>query len=117
MRVPDDRSNSSASTRRDFLKSSGAAAGAALAGHVALAPRIFAAGSDTLKVGLVGCGGRGSGAATDALRADPQARLTAMGDVFADKLPFSLAQLKESEVGGQVDVAGDRQFLGFDAYR
>src|ERR1051326_7371398 len=77
--------------RRDFLKGSTAAALAgSLAGQIALAPRVFAAGSDILKVGLVGCGGRGTGAASQALHADPHVQLTAMGDAFADKLEDSL---------------------------
>lgn len=104
-------------TRRAFLKSSTTAAGAALVGQLALAPRVFAAGSDVLKVGLVGCGGRGSGAAVDALQADPNVKLTAMGDAFADKLEGSLGRLRESAVADKVAVDSDRKFVGFDAYK
>jgi len=67
-------------TRRDFLKTSAAAAGAAVAGGLAVSRAVHAAGSDILKVGLVGCGGRGSGAAVDALTADPHTKLVAMHD-------------------------------------
>jgi predicted dehydrogenase len=106
------------SDRRDFLKGSAAAVAAGtLAGQLALAPRVFAAGSDVLKVGLVGCGGRGTGAASDALRADPHLQLTAIGDAFADKLESSLATLKNSEVGDKVSVGSDQKFTGFDAYK
>jgi predicted dehydrogenase len=106
------------SSRRDFIRNSAAAVvGGTLAGQMALAPRAFAAGSDVLKVGLVGCGGRGSGAALNALSADPNVKLTAMGDAFADKLESSLAALRESEVGDKVAVESNRKFVGFDAYK
>ena len=104
--------------RRDFLKGSTAAVVAGtLAGQMALAPRVFAAGSDVLKVGLVGCGSRGAGAASQALHADPHVQLTAMGDAFADKLEFSLATLKNSDIGEKVAVGSDHKFVGFDAYK
>jgi hypothetical protein len=107
-----------APNRRDFLKGSTAAAVAgSLAGQFALAPRLFAAGSDILKVGLVGCGGRGSGAASQALHADPNVQLTAMGDAFADKLEDSLLGLKSSDIGDKVAVSSDHKFVGFDAYK
>src|SRR5579871_3953697 len=99
--------------RRDFLKESTAAAVAGtLAGQLALAPRLFAAGSDVLKVGLVGCGGRGTGAASQALHADPNVQLTAMGDAFADKLESSLSTLKNSDIGEKVAVGSDHKFVG-----
>src|SRR5437762_4454633 len=104
--------------RRDFLKGSAAAVAAGtLAGQLSLAPRVFAAGSDVLKVGLVGCGGRGTGAASQALHADPQVQLVAMGDAFADKLESSLATLQNSDVGDKVAVGSDHKFTGFDAYK
>jgi predicted dehydrogenase len=110
--------NLSASDRREFLKGSAAAVAAgALAGQLALAPRVFAAGSDVLKVGLVGCGGRGTGAASQALHADPHVQLVAMGDAFADKLESSLTDLRNSDVGEKVAVGSDQKFIGFDAYR
>lgn len=105
-------------SRRDFLKSSSVAVvGSALAGQLALAPRAFAAGGETLKLGLIGCGGRGSGAAVNALNADPNVKLVAMGDAFADKLQSSLTNFRNSELAGKVAVESDRQFVGFDAYK
>ncbi|HLJ11816.1 MAG TPA: Gfo/Idh/MocA family oxidoreductase [Planctomycetaceae bacterium] len=105
-------------SRRDFLKGTAMAAVAGtLAGESGLAPRVFAAGSELLKIGLVGCGGRGSGAASQALHADPHVQLVAMGDAFADKLESSLSGLKNSDVGEKVAVAGDHKFVGFDAYK
>ncbi|MBI3864611.1 MAG: Gfo/Idh/MocA family oxidoreductase [Planctomycetia bacterium] len=106
-----------APSRRDFLKGSAAAMTGAIAAQHALAPRVFAAGSDVLKVGLVGCGGRGTGAASQALHADPHVQLTAMGDAFADKIESSLAGLKNSDIGEKVSVVSDHKFVGFDAYK
>jgi predicted dehydrogenase len=107
------RSLSNRSSRRDFLKTS-----AAVAGALAAVPQVHAAGSDVLKIGLIGCGGRGSGAAAQALKADPNVKLTAMGDMFADRLEYSLNGLKrDKELSDMVDVPADRQFVGFDAYK
>ena len=107
-----------APSRREFLtRSSAAVVAGTLASQLSLAPRAFAAGSDVLKIGLVGCGGRGSGAASQALHADPHVQLTAMGDAFADKLESSLSNLKNSDVGEKVAVSSDHKFVGFDAYK
>src|SRR5215831_15888291 len=92
-------------SRRDFLKAT--TAGAALA----VAPAVHAAGGDTLRVGLVGCGGRGTGAATQALHADPAVRLVAVGDMFADRLDASLSQLKsDGDISAKIDVKDDHRF-------
>ncbi len=104
-----------ASTRRDFLTASAAAAGATLIGNL---PTVHAAGGDTLKIGLVGCGGRGTGAATQALHADPNVKLVAMGDAFGDRILGSLEQLKsEGDINAKIDVPQERCFSGFDAYK
>src|SRR5215468_1398387 len=103
-----------ASTRRDFLHASTAA----VAGTLGLAAGVHAAGGDTLKVGLIGCGGRGTGAAAQALRADPNVKLVAMGDAFEDRLQTSLAALlKDEEVARKVEVKPEGRFVGFDAYK
>ena len=81
------------------------------------APFVHAAGSDTIKVGLVGCGGRGTGAAEQALTADSGTRLVAIADAFQDRIDDHLPTLKGSKVGGRVDVPKDRQYAGFDAYK
>jgi predicted dehydrogenase len=71
-----------------------------------------------LRVGLIGCGDRGTGAAAEALNADQNVKLVAMGDAFADRLQSSLAKLREDKtVNAKVDVREDRCFVGFDAYR
>lgn len=101
------------SNRRTFLKAAGATAAT-----VALAPGAHAAGNDLLRVGLVGCGGRGTGAAREALRADPNVRLVAMCDAFMDRLDSSLKSLKNvKDIANKVDVAEDRKFDGFDGYK
>jgi predicted dehydrogenase len=79
-------------------------------------PNVHAAGSDLLRVGLVGCGARGTGAATQALAADSHVQLVAMADAFEDRLEQSLSHLKQDEkVGSKVAVAPDHRFVGFDA--
>jgi predicted dehydrogenase len=106
-------------SRRDFLQKSTAAA---LAGSVSsgllLGRSAHAAGSDVLKVGLIGCGGRGTGAAKNALSADANVKLVAMGDVFADHLQSSLSNLSaDGEVADKVAVDEEHRFIGFDAYQ
>ena len=101
--------------RRNFL---GTAAGAAAALPTLWAPAVHAAGSDRLKVGLIGCGGRGSGAASQALSTKGDVVLTAVGDVFPDRIDQCLRSLEVMEpIAAKVDVPVDRRFFGFDAYR
>ncbi len=73
-------------------------------------------GDDKIRVGLIGCGGRGSGAAGQALKADPGVVLYAMGDVFSDRLENSRGHLTNT-YGDRVDVPQERRFIGFDAYK
>ena len=102
--------NDPKTTRREFVK--------AAAALLAAAPLAHAAGDDRIRVGLVGCGGRGTGAATQALDADPGVVIWAMADVFEDKLNASLDELRRhAPAAGRVDVPPERRFLGFDAYR
>jgi predicted dehydrogenase len=103
-------------SRREFLKDTGriAAASALAAG---IAPRIYAGQSNTIKVALIGCGGRGTGAADNALSVKQgPIKLVAMGDVFENRLKSSYENLKRMHAG-KVDVPGDRRFIGFDAYK
>ncbi|MEX0701675.1 MAG: Gfo/Idh/MocA family oxidoreductase [Planctomycetales bacterium] len=106
-------------SRRDFLKTSAAAAlaGGALAGTAKVSHGFYAGGDDTIKVGFIGCGGRGTGAARQALLADENIKLVAMADAFEDRLQSSLENLMASEVAQKVDVPKERQFVGFDAYK
>src|SRR3954465_15550455 len=107
------------STRRDFLKTSTLAVTGAVAAPFIMGTRTSAASpGDTIKVGLIGCGGRGSGAAKNALSADKNVILTAMGDTFEDRLKSSLASLKkDQEVGERVEVKPENCFIGLDAYQ
>lgn len=101
-------------SRRSFLKKSSALAAASLAApYIALSPNTFGQ-SQTLKVGLVGCGGRGTGAAREALKADQNVVLTAVGDVFDKQIDVSLREL-EREVGDKLKV--ENKFVGLDAYQ
>ncbi|MBN2128694.1 MAG: Gfo/Idh/MocA family oxidoreductase [Sedimentisphaerales bacterium] len=103
-------------SRRDFLKTTGrvAAVSAVSAGIV---PSLYAASNDTIQVALIGCGGRGSGAASDALSVrDGRLKLVAMGDVFEDRLTSSYQNLKNRHKD-MVDVPEERKFIGFDAYK
>ena len=109
-----------ASSRRDFLRDSTATMiGAATAASTvtSAAPLVHAAGSETIKVGLVGCGGRGTGAATQALTADSGTKLVAMADVFGDRLNDSLSELLKESVCARVDVPKERQYTGFDSFK
>jgi predicted dehydrogenase len=103
-------------TRRDFLKNTGRiAAVSALAGTAI--PRVYAAEDNTIRVALIGCGGRGGGAAANALatKSGP-IKLVAMADVFPERVKKDLNWLKK-EAADQVDVPPERQFVGFDAYK
>ena len=96
-------------TRRQFLAASAA---------IAAAPHLHAAGDDLLKVGLIGCGGRGTAATMEALRADKNVKLVAMADAFEDRLNDSLAAIqKKPDVAAKVDVKPETRFVGFDAYK
>src|SRR5205814_7061081 len=76
-----------------------------------------AQGSDRIKIGLIGCGGRGTGAALDALQADPGATLTAMGDVLKSALDSSLDNMKGvPEFTSKIMVTPENKFVGLDAY-
>ena len=123
------RSNKSSSmSRRSFIqKSALTASGAALTS--ALRPGAYAAGSDELKIGLVGCGGRGTGAAMQALTAtEYPVKLWSMGDLFADQIKASHTMLRSGAEGRydrssfpslseKMDVPGERRFSGFDSFQ
>ena len=108
-------------TRRQFVKRSSILAGLAggtIAESMTPAFGVHTAGDDTLKVGLIGCGGRGTGAATQALMADSQVKLVAMADVFEDRLKQSLKSLNKTDgLQSKIDVPPERQFVGFEAYK
>jgi myo-inositol 2-dehydrogenase/D-chiro-inositol 1-dehydrogenase len=105
-------------SRRSFLKTSAVVAGGAFAGTLAIPRNAHAAGDDVLRVGLVGCGGRGTGAAAQALYADKNVKLVAMGDAFSDRLSSSLEILrKQAKIADKIQVTPENCFVGFDAYQ
>src|SRR6187549_2152137 len=98
--------------RRDFFKTSGVAFTAG-----AVIPAVHAAQDSTVQIALVGCGGRGTGAAQNALGVqNGPVKLVAMADVFEDRLNTSHKALKE-KFEGQVDVPDDKKFISFDGYK
>jgi len=103
-------------SRREFLRRSAVlAAAGGLAGAVP-AFGVHTAGSDLLRVGLIGCGGRGTGAAAQALSADKNVKLVALADLFDDRMKICLSSLnKRPELADKIDVPPERQFSGFDA--
>ena len=102
-------------SRRDFLKSSTvAAAGVALAGGLSMARSAHAAGPDQIKVALIGCGGRGTGAAANCLNAPDNIKIVAVADAFEDRARGAANSLKNNP---KADIAEDRIFIGFDAYQ
>ena len=103
-------------SRRDFLKSSAALVSTTAVSSLAIGRSAHGAGDDVLRVGLIGCGGRGSGAAVNALNADKNAKLVAMADVFEWRLSGSLGRIKAIKPD-QVAVDDDHRFVGLDAYR
>ncbi len=112
-------------SRRRFIQGSSAALAAA--SLTSLVPRVHAAGDETLKIALVGCGNRGTGAAANALQTAGPVKLWAMADTFADRLEGSLEVLQNggrasggavpASVAERVDVSPERRFVGLDAYR
>lgn len=103
-------------SRRKFLASSTVAVSAAMTGSLAVSRSAHAAGSDILKVGLIGCGGRGSGAAVNALNAEKNVKLVAMADVFPENIKASLRNIKAIKPQ-QVAVDDDHCFAGLDGYQ
>jgi predicted dehydrogenase len=102
------------SSRRHFLKA--AAAGTALAANLNLLANAHAAGSDEIRVGLIGCGGRGTGAADNCLSSAPNVKLVAVGDAFRDRIDYCLHHRDVRKHKDQVDVPERRKFVGLDAF-
>lgn len=105
-------------SRRYFIKTAGAITASALIpkNTILASESAWVANNNTLKVGLIGCGNRGTGAAKEALNADPNVILTAMADAFSDQLETSYKTLK-SKLPQKVQIANDKKFVGLDAYQ
>ncbi|MBA3313639.1 MAG: Gfo/Idh/MocA family oxidoreductase [Planctomycetota bacterium] len=115
-------------SRREFLQATAASVGGAILLSPALSAGAYAAGGDTIKVALIGCGARGTGAIAQALSTPQPVKLWAMADAFSDRLEGSLAELekgapgsynlaKGTGFGDKLDVPPERRFVGLDAYR
>src|SRR5580700_5865563 len=103
-------------SRREFIKNTGKLAAASALANVAI-PNVHAAGSDEIQIVLIGCGGRGTGAAGNALSVKRgPIKLVAMADLFPERLQASFSHLQQ-RYAAKMDVPLDRQFLGFDAYQ
>src|SRR5205814_8805819 len=107
----------SVTSRREFLKTTGRVAAASALAGVAL-PHVHAAEDNTLQLALIGCGGRGTGAAANALTTSKLGpiKLVAMADVFEHKLKGSYDTLNK-KYSSQIDVPEDRKYIGFDGYQ
>jgi len=100
-------------TRREFIKTTAAAGlAAAIPGNLGL----FAQGSDAIRIGVIGCGGRGTGAAINALDAAPGVEIVALFDPFQDRIESSLRKLREKHAD-KVEVTPETCFTGLDGYR
>lgn len=105
------------SSRREFLQGSAAlVAGATLASQLSLARMVHAAGSEQIKVALIGCGGRGNGAVSDCMAADPGVKVIAVADSFERQAKSAAKRLRENH-RDRVDLPDDRVFFGLDAYQ
>src|SRR5580698_2432232 len=104
-------------SRRNFLKTTAAATAAAAAANAFIARSAYASSDETVKVALIGCGGRGSGACAQALSTSKgPIKLVSMADAFQDRLESAHKNLKVAHPE-QVDVKDDKKFVGFDAYK
>ena len=108
-------SNQAPTSRRKFIKTAGKLAAVSPLANLAI-PAVHAAGSDLIQVALIGSGGRGGGAAANALSVKRgPTKLVAMADIFPERLDRTLNSLKQ-RFASQMDVPRERQFIGFDAY-
>jgi predicted dehydrogenase len=98
-------------SRRDFIKASAASVAA-----LGVAGRAYAAGTDTIRVGIVGCGGQGTRDLVSCVKSSPGVEIAAMGDLFEDRLEESIEKLRK-EVPDALKVTPDKRFVGFDAYK
>src|SRR6187399_3200546 len=113
--------NKNESSRREFVKTSGLLAGGLIAAPLLSHANFFSGSADTIKIALIGCGGRGTGAAMQALLSKQNVKLVAMADAFKDRLDNCYASLtsednEEGNVKARVDVPEANRFVGFDAY-
>src|SRR5687768_17778372 len=109
-------------TRRDFVKQTSLLAGGLIAAPLISQANYFSGSDDTIKVAVVGCGGRGTGAAMQALLTKQNVKLVAMADAFRDRLDQCYSYLfdennEEGNVKSRVSVPEENKFTGFDGYK
>ncbi|REL39045.1 gfo/Idh/MocA family oxidoreductase [Rhodohalobacter sp. SW132] len=106
-------------SRKDFVKKTSLfAGGGLLLGSLPVGVSAYAAGNDTLKVAVIGCGGRGTGAANQALNADPGVKIVALADLFRDRIDQCYDALSQHHLEtGRLDVPEEHKFTGFDSYK
>ncbi len=108
-------------SRRNFIKHTSLAAGGILAMPILSKANYFSGADDVIKIALIGCGGRGTGAAVQALSTKQNVQIVAMGDAFRDRLDDSYINisnaLKENGTGNRLQVKEENKFVGFDAYQ
>lgn len=104
-------------TRREFVKNASLLAGGLIAAPFLSQANYFSGADDTIKIALVGCGGRGTGAATQALLTKQNVKLVAMADAFQDRLDSAFKSIGEEIDAKKIDVPAERRFVGFDAYQ
>jgi len=106
-------------TRRDFMKKTSLLAGGGiLLSSLPVGASAYAGGGDTLKVAVIGCGGRGTGAANQALNADPGVKIVALADLFRDRVDQCYDALSQRHLEtGRLEVPEEHKFVGFDAYK
>ena len=125
MSIPKQPSETNGASRREFLKkgatvaAASAAVGTVSTPNLSIAKSAFAGGSDTIRIGLIGCGGRGSQAAQQAMNTTSgQVQLVAMADAFKNRLDSSFEGIsKKKKYKDQVFVSDETKFTGFDAYK
>ncbi|MBE7175400.1 MAG: Gfo/Idh/MocA family oxidoreductase [Mucilaginibacter polytrichastri] len=116
MKHTDDKFSSGAENRRAFLKNSALLAGGAALSTMPFSP-VYAEAKDEIKIALIGCGDRGTGAATQALSTKFKLKLVAMGDAFKDRLDNSHSLLLQKFGKEKIAVPEDKKFVGFDAFK
>ena len=105
-------------SRRDFVKTSAVITGGIMATPLLSKANFFSGAEDTIKVALIGCGGRGTGAATQALSTKQNVKLVAMADAFRDRIDNSFKEMTaDNNIKTRVDVPEDRKYVGFDGYK
>ncbi len=111
-----DKSSTNLTTRRAFVKNSSLLAGGLVAAPLFSKANYFSGADDSIKIVLIGCGGRGTGAVTQALSTKQNVKLVAMADAFRDRLDHSYKSVSKEIDAKRIDVPEDRKFTGFDAY-